>query len=453
MTGFLNTVATTLRIVDKDGNVLYSGYPQDVIVKKLENNGQLISAKQLRELQTHLEKIDKDRSSDEFQSRQGKLKDATLYKFSKQEEATLKEIEKNINPMRSYVQKQLNYIQSNLRVPLEELKRQIGVNNGDYWVKEEGESGLGKDQQIRILEYMTGRPHYVTTNLKEAFEKIKTSPYSGITSSSVYHDKVGMHAQYVADITPVNVTIKDKNGNSINETKEVLFHDNTWGASERENTWVDSLGLTRTDYSDNRGGSLGYITNEKYRNGNLVNRILDEMVINEEPTNVESRVYKRIKPDREGFSMPQYRDVILDGKAPNLKSVSDKIHDALFIPNVKQIDKLKKLIEKASEEEVQQLITNNSEKSRVWKDTYQTLKNRIFGISNNAKINSKEDYDKLKNDDYLKVVLEKIALKQRYQVVGLEPDIAKVKNVKDLAKYSTAQKNRAINSFKYSFAK
>jgi hypothetical protein len=450
---FLDTVSTSLQVVDLDGNVLYSSDPKDVIVKKLENEGRLISARQLRELQTHFEKIDKDKSSDEFQSRQGKLKDTSLYQFSKQELATLKEIEKNINPMRSYVQKQLNYVQSNLRIPLEELKRQIGVNNGDYWVREEGESGLGKDQQIRILEYMTGRPHYVTTNLKEAFEKIKTSPYSGITTSSIYHDRVGIHAQYVADIAPVNVNIKDNNGNNTTETREVLFHDNSWGASEKENTWVDSLGLTRTDYSDNRGGSQGYITNEKYRNGNLVSRILDEMVLNEEPPNVESRIYKKIKPDRECHSMPQYQDVILDGKSPDIKSVSDKIHAALFIPNVRQIGKLKKLIATYSEEEVQQLITNNNEKSTEWKDTYQILKNRIFGISNGTNIHSKEDYDKLKNDDYLKVVLEKIALQQRYQVVGLEPDIAKVKNVKDLAKYSAAQKNRAINSFKYSFSK
>ena len=38
-------------------------------------------------------------------------------------------------------------------------------------------------------------------------------------------------------------------------------------------------GLLRTDYSDRRGGALGYITNDKYRNGNFVDRILSDMVL------------------------------------------------------------------------------------------------------------------------------------------------------------------------------
>ena len=72
-----------------------------------------------------------------------------------------------------------------------------------------------------------------------------------------------MHAQYIEEVTP-----SPKNG------KDILYHDNTWGASELENTWVDSEGLIRTDYSDRRGGELGYVTNKKHLNGNYVDNIV-----------------------------------------------------------------------------------------------------------------------------------------------------------------------------------
>ncbi len=80
-----------------------------------------------------------------------------------------------------------------------------GVNDGNYWVPEEGSSGLYAGQDVRVLEYMTGRPHYSTKNIEESIEQIKTSPYSAISSSSVYHDRVGGHAQYVVDIEPVTL--------------------------------------------------------------------------------------------------------------------------------------------------------------------------------------------------------------------------------------------------------
>ena len=181
--------------------------------------------------------MQKDRSSDEFQSRQGKLKDKSLNIFSASEKDTLVELEKSIDPMYAYVQKQLRYVRSDMKEYLEELAKMAGVNDGNYWVPEEGSSGLYAGQDVRVLEYMTGRPHYSTKNIEESIEQIKTSPYSAISSSSVYHDRVGGHAQYVVDIEPVTL----KNG----EVKDVLFNDNSWGASENENVWVDSKWLVK----------------------------------------------------------------------------------------------------------------------------------------------------------------------------------------------------------------
>ena len=446
---FIENLYKVFTVTDKDGEIIISPNPKDIIIKKWENEKTIIPAKDLKELQEHFTKISKDRSQDEFSTRQGKLHDKSLYQFSSNEKATLNEIKKNINPMFSYIQKQIPAVQKELKEPLEELKRIVGLHNGSYWVREEGHSGLTSEEEVRVLEYMTGRPHYETTDLRFAMEKIKNSPYSGISSSSVYDDAMGWHAQYIADIRPVK--IKNKEGKE--EEKEVLFHDNSWGASEYENTWVDSNGLTRTDYSDNRGGSLGYITNNKFQNGNFTDRILNDMVLKEKPDLTRNKIYKKLKHvDNNLNNLPQMSGIILEGYSPNTKSIAAEIHDAMFIPSLSLMGKLEKLAKELSPEEVKNLIKQTETAATGWEKTYNNLQKRLYSPFE-KKIQTKEDYDKLPDNDYLKVVLEKVALKWNYQINGLENELAKVKNTKDLSKFRSAQKNRAINSFKYAFFK
>lgn len=442
---FIDTCNESLRIFDESGDILFSSEPKDVVIKKLEYDKRIASSKDLRELQTHFEKINKERSNDEFQSRRGKLKDKSLENFSVNEKNLLRETEKSINPMMSYVQKQLNYVRSDMKDMLESLKQYIGVNSGNYWVNE-GSSGLYKTQQLKVLEYMTGRPHKVSTNLKTEIEKIKKSPYSGITGSSVYHNDHGWHAQYIADITPVKIKTKDGK----EETKDVLFQDNSWGACEEENTWVDSLGLKRTDYSDFRGGTHGYITNKDFRNGNLVDRVTGDMVVEVQPDNIDNRIYKRLKhDDAEIYTSPQYADIIVDGISPEIHNTADRIHDAIFAPSSNYVDKLEKLAEKLKESEIKGKIRNIQITGNSWKDDYEKIKSRIFAPNNIGE----EDYNKLPDNDYLKITLEKIALKKRGSIAGLETKLAAIRSVKELSRFNGAQKTRAVNSFKYAFSK
>ena len=441
------------KIQDAQGDVLISASPKDVLIKKFENKHSIVSSKKLEELREHFEKIDKERSTDEFRARQGKLKDKSLYNFSKSEKETLNEVKNGINEMYSYVHKELWRVQHEMKDSIEELKRIIGLNNGDYWVGEEGNSGLSGSMQIRILEYMTGRPHYNTENLERAIEKIKTGPYSGISTSSVYHNDFGMHAQYIADIAPVKIVSKDKNGKTVETTKEVLFNDNSWGAKEHENVWTDSYGLTRTDYSDNRGGTLGYITNDSFRNGNFVDRILKDMVLNVEPDGMENKVYKKIKkPMSEAYHSPQYSAILLDGKSPDIKKTVDMIHDTIFDSSLKNVEDIEEIVQKYSKDELSSMIKDYKGTGKNWKPVYRNLVQRIFPTIGKS-FETEEEYNKLADDDYLKVVLEKVALLKRGQLAGLEPELAKIRNVKDLKKFKIAQKLRAINSFKYAFEK
>ncbi len=450
------TLTQVLRIFNEKGDLIYTPDPAEIIIKKFENDGTIPSEKGLYVLQQHLNRIQKDRSSDEFNSRQGKLKDRGLYEFSKSEKQTLGRIEKNINPISAYVKKQLSYVQQYIKIPLEELKRIVGVDMGHWWVFKEGSSGLDKGQDIRVLEYITGRPHHTSNDLKKAIEKIKETPYSGISSSSVFHDKVGMHAQYIADIEPTEITVVDKTGKSQKKNIDVLYQDNTWGASEHENVWVDSKGLMRTDYSDNRGGTLGYITNAKYRNGNIVERITGEMILEEEPESVNSHQYKKLtRGDSSSFKSPQYRNIILDGKSPDVTTVATSIYDTIFTPTSRLIGIIKKLVttnptEKFTEENIINRLERISTFKNNWEKLSDDLFTRIRSTERKSAIRTQEDYDNLSDKDYLKIMLEKTALQKNYYIENIPSEI---NSVSELKKYKTMQKKRAIKDFEYSFGK
>ncbi len=137
--------------------------------------------------------------------------------------------------------------------------------------------------------------------------------------------------------------------------------------------------MLRTDYSDRRGGALGYITNDKYRNGNFVDRILSDMVLKTTPDTTDNRVYKRIKhPNTDNYSMPQYYGMIMNGHSKEIKTVSDRIHDAIFVTNNRYLAKLKKFGEDRSELELQAMIKNIQGSGQNWKPTYEALKKEYF---------------------------------------------------------------------------
>ena len=447
---FIDIAIKELQILDEEGDVLYTGDLKTALIKKLEDKKFIASAKNLKILQEHFNNVNKHRTSDEFGRRRGVIKNPELLKFTKRETETLNETRKDINAMLDYVQNQSEVMRKELKDSLEELNRIIGLNRGKYWVME-GSSGLYTEEQIRLLEYMTGRHHYSTQNLKEAFEQIKTTPYSGISSSSVYHNDNGWHAQYIADIAPIKVQVKDKNGLVREETREVLFHDNTWGPSEHENTWIDSAGLKRTDYSDFRGGSLGYITDSKMRNGNYVDRILNEMLLTPKKDTVKNSQYKRLKPKEDRDKVPQYREVILEGKSPMIRDLASQIHDALFVDSESHLVWMNVHLQGKSKDELKAMISNINLAGK-WKPVYEQIKQRILSDSENA-IKTEEDYKKLPDDDYLKVLIEKMILKKGGYIAGLDSDIAKVRNVQDLKPLRQEQALQAINAFKYSFGK
>ena len=423
-------------VTDENNKIINTPLASHYIMKKMESNGEVIPAEKLIPLRDRFDAIDKLRSQDEFSSRQGKISDPDLYKFTSGEKETLKQIDKSINQMYSDVNKETAFVLREIKQPLEEHARRMGLSTGNYWVFNKS-GGLHTEQEVKILQQMTDKKYEATENFDKAIEKIKNTPYSGITGSSVFHDKIGGHAQYVAEISP-----NHDNG------KDVLYYDNSWGASENENTWIDSEGLRRTDYSDNRGGELGYITNDKYRNGNYIDNLKNKAgktTIN----NVENKQLKKLIGNETEQKFPLLFDFIVQGTGDKSKDVAAGIHDSIFVS--KNINSLNNFVTKMSKDEINAAITRHETADKFFNIRMNKIDEAINESPFNKGVTLESDYNDLPDD--IKLVFEKTALSESFEDGVNWKKLAKAKNMKDIKKLKSERDNKAREYFDYAFGK
>lgn len=447
-----NLVATFQNVLDirtPDGEILNTATPKDVIMKKLENAKEIISAKDLKIFQDKFTKIDNARIANDGTTIFLKDLPPELTKFSPYEKEVLKTIEKNINKWYSATIRNLSIQRNEYKKPFDELSRETGVKTGASWVGEE-ESGLSYRSEIRIFEHMTDRPYHVETDIKTALEKIKKLPYSGISNTSMQSNEPAMHAQYIVDLKPV--TIKTPEGDI---QKEALFHDNTWGSDEHENTWIDEYGLLRTDYSTGSGGETGFITDSNYRSGKLLENLLDG-VGEFEPKQIDNKQYKKLTRSRdESYKFRMISEVIVPGEASDVRSTISAIKDYTLIPPDQYLDDLAEYAKNMTRDEVQQRIKKIELSGNDTQKTYSDIENRIWGNPPFVKgIETKEDYDKLANDDKLKLLFEEAAVLLSYKEI---PELTKIYQEKPSLQNIQLIKNKirknARKNFDYSFGK
>lgn len=420
-----------LEVRDENNEVLNTVIAKEIITKKLENIGEIIPARDLKKLQQKFIAINKALTNNNGEAK--KLKDLPpeLTHFSKAEKELLDSIESKINGWYSQTSRLLDLQYKLIQEPLDELNRQIGVKTGQNWVSAEGHSGLDSTQEVQIIEQMTDRPYYIETNGRIGISKIKNSPYSGITSTSVDHKKPAMHAQYISDIKPVQIG---------NETKDVIFHDNTWGPKEHANIWTDENGLLRTDYNNKYGGELGYITNEKYQNGKLLDNLFSEIG----QAGKTGNEYK--------FSM--LSDIITPGRYPNAGSYVRQIRQNTLLNPLMYFKELENYAKTMSRGEI--LSTINKTKT-LGKNTYKKyleIENKIFGIPPLGKgIVTQEDYDKLPDNDKLKILLEKVALSRSFSGIPDSKIFYKQTTMNELKNLKNEIRKEARKNFNYTFGK
>lgn len=415
---------------------------KSLVLREMENHGELIRESVMKKLQDRFTKIDNVKSADEFSVKHGKFSEPELYKLTKEESDAIKQINKKINSMYSDVVRRLNNQFREIRPQLEELNRYVYTNMGEYSSRRDGRSSLTSEQQVKIFEQITDRPYYAEENLETAADLILNGPYSGISGTSVYHDSIGGHAQYIADIKKVGP-----------QQKYAIFHDNTWGASEHENTWVDSEGLTRTDYNDGRGGELGYITDEDWRNGNYIENIINKKGhVNRKVIN--NKNYKKLNPgNNEEFDFRLLWDVVINGKNPELKTIAGQIKDTIYLPETIYLKDFGKLLSQMTQEEVEKKILGREQVRKSYKQRFEEIMKRIESTPFYSGINSKEDYAKLSDNDPVKIQMEKVATKLANPNFYMAESLAKAKTLPEIENIRKILKENAVKDFYYAFSK
>nr|QGT49736.1 hypothetical protein Melaina855_1230 [uncultured Candidatus Melainabacteria bacterium] len=426
-----SNLQNALEITDENGDILNTVLLREIVTKKLENMGEIIPAKDLKKFQKRFNTINYKMTNTNGIHK--KLKDLPkeLTTFSKAEKETLNLIESKINGWYSHTTRLLELQYKLIKEPLEEINRQVGVKTGHNWVSPEGQSGLNSTQQIQIIEQMTDRPYYIETNGQLAVKKIKNSPYSGISGTSVDHKRPAMHAQYIVDIKPIKVG---------NTTKEALFHDNTWGPKEHANTWIDENGLSRTDYNNEYGGELGYITDEKYSNGKLLDNLFTEV--------------GQTKEEYEEYKFPMLTDILTPGRNPLAGSFVRQIRQNTMLSPTMYLETLEKLAQSMTRNEVFTTINKTKNLGQNTYKKYLKIENRILSQEPlNKGINTLEDYNNLSDNDELKILLEKIALIKSFSGIPDSKIFYRKTTMAELNNMKSIIRKEAHKNFDYTFGK
>lgn len=370
--------------------------PQVLILNEMEKRNEVLSRRKLDKLKTKFDlteekKIRNRQNIPDLKLR--KKENEKAYKFSKEEQDILDTIEKSVSHMHRYSKLRYKTLIKSLHNQLEKEYSDIGMLSGQFYVAEEGSSGLQSQNGLRILEQLTGKPYYIEPYLKDAVEVIKEGNSSGVLSMSVDDADYGFHAQYIPQVTTETFT-DPITGEK--KTEDVIWTDNSWGKTEHENYWNGHNGFYYTDYNDNLGLKEGFIVKPDYTIG-----------IKSDYLNHATGYCKR---DNESFSI--YRDIHLQGNSAKV--------------NHKNINLLNKIIYMDEYinlyNELEQRILDgekiDTKEIKGKDDAVTDYCERI--IEKVLKIKSKKEFDDLPPDDPVKFAFRKLSL---YLAAGSDIDM------------------------------
>lgn len=380
-----------------------------LILDRLEHKYKLISRSKLDKLKNRFEDIQTGMiANEEIENTKERAKaNEKLFTFTKEEQEILDQIEKQVSSMKKY--QKINYLSLN-KVLFNELEAQyanIGMLNGQFWVREEGSSGLSANEQIRIIEQMTGKPYHMETDIKKAAKQIKEGNGSGIISMSVLHDDYGFHAQYVPAVT--TETLKDPKTNE-KSAKDIVWTDNSWGNAERDSYWDGHDGFLHTDYGSGYGWEKGFI-------------LAPDGKIGLQLDDINGAVGVATNDGNEKFGL--FTDVVLEGMPVN---ANQKLYD-MFQKIIKMDDVFTVLdgLEKALTSGYKINVKELESLDELSQGKIERIKKRA-----EKEIKSEEDYNKLPEDDELKFAFDKVALILTTNNPMFREGLYLIDNVKDL---------------------
>ncbi len=418
------------------------GYPneKEVVLREAERRGELPNRKIIEELSEKFDAINtakKHKKNMLLQNKEYTIPNS-LYVFTDTQKETLNNIKRNLSKFNRDINRSYKTANQNIKEKLENLYEEIGKRKGFFWVGEEGHSGLYDAESIRIMEQMTGRPYYKETNLDTAIKKIKNGEGSGTSSSMVSHDEFSGHAQYVADVKPI--LYKDPKTNKLIQ-KDVIFHDNTWGHSEKFSAWTDNLGIRRTNYGNGLGGKQGFILDDSLLQGEYLDDYKYEIGFDTSDRTNKATEGALLEIQEASTPYTIMENIRLQGIDKNALRKIGQMHARIF--NLNNIDKKVDDLIKASKIAGNQIQLEKIEKAdeRLY-ELYNLLQERI--VKNDKPAITIKEFNALPNNDELKIIVNKLICRKAFDDLEDNLKLGDIKTEKGLISF----KEKKLKEFK-----
>ncbi len=378
------------------------------ILSRLEKQHCVLSRKKLNTLKNKFDSIYsgmiKNEQTENVKERQ--KANNKLYKFNNEENDIFNYIEKMLPYMKKYCNTGYKELNEALYEDLEKQYSDIGMLNGQFWVREEGSTGLSVNEQIRIIEQMTGKPYHMETDIFAAAEQIKEGNGSGIISLSVDDSDYAFHAMYVPSVTSetfIEPAAKEK------IIKEIIWMDNSWGEAEREHYWKGNNGYYYTDYNSGYGWKNGFILSPDNKIGLPVKDIAEAIGVEQE--------------DNDEFGL--FSDMVLPGMPVNAYQKLYKMFT--YILDINEGEKLFTELERNIADGKKFSIKELEGLDSVAESKADKLEKRI-----NKEIKTEADFAKLPDDDELKFLFKKLSVYLSTENPFLADTVLTVKNYEEL---------------------
>jgi len=296
--------------------------PEEVkaaVLNKMENAGIVMKRKDLDEIKGKIyERTNFERRGMGLGDRRAEKAADQMVIVTPQQAEMLKKVERNFAQSYKEVKKQYKAYRDDLAPELEKLyaEKKFG---GRFWDGEEGHSGLCTAQQIRVIEQMSGKEHYIETNASKAMDHIERAEGVGTLSSDVSDTDAAFHAQRIYDVKK-NLAKNSETGKP--EVQRFLYTDNSWGSSDIRTSykpevgrsyWKDSEGNLRTDYGRNLNSEFGEKGGFGYKQGFLLDKNYTIGVSEDDTLSGRFTFKHEVNGKSEEISGPIFSDILLRG--------------------------------------------------------------------------------------------------------------------------------------------
>ena len=380
---------------------------RELILQNLEKTKLILPRKQLRVLQKRFDSIRKQVLENESikNIKDREKANRELYTFTKEEKDILNSIENSLPDIKKYCKTAYPEINKLLQEFLEEQYSALGMLNGQFWVGEEGSTGLTTNEELRIIEQITGKPYHIQTDAEEAAKTIKEGNGGGIISYSVDDKDYAFHAQYATSVTQESIFNPKTNKKEI---QDILWTDNSWGNSEKEYYWNGQNGFEYTDYGRGFGWKNGFILSKDMKIGQSILDIKDAIGV--DPENQEN--------------FPLVIGTVLPGMPDNAYQKLYKMFE--YIISMKKGEELYQNLEDA--------IKNGKKLDINFLEGIDDIaEKRVNDLTRRIKqISSEEEYENLDDNDYLKFIMELLSWHIAIIDERLSEYILTARNLEDL---------------------